>query len=144
MLSATKPKSAIDDLFADADSDDDLDIFSSRNIIKKHAKEPTIGGNIRLPAKGFLNVMKTTGNIATSTPESNASGLFNDDENDDANLFGSPKKESHKAAPSSTNTIQESNKKVRLSILTRNLFKYFDTYIYIFEHKLFCNLICLI
>ncbi|XP_072762382.1 no child left behind isoform X2 [Anoplolepis gracilipes] len=111
---STKPKSAIDDLFADADSDEDSDIFSSINIIKKHAKEP-VGDNIRPTAKGFLNVMKTTGNIATSTPESNvnASGLFNDDENDDANLFGSPKKESHKAAgmPSFTNTIQESSKK---------------------------------
>ncbi|XP_011263923.2 WASH complex subunit 2 isoform X2 [Camponotus floridanus] len=117
---STKPKSAIDDLFADADSDDDSDIFSSRNIVKKRAKEPTIDDNIRPPAKKFLNVMGTTGKVATSTPESNinaesmsSSGLFNDDENDDANLFGIPKKQSHKTAgtPSSTNTIQESNKK---------------------------------
>ncbi|XP_070158447.1 no child left behind isoform X3 [Polyergus mexicanus] len=110
---STKPKSAIDDLFADADSDEDSDIFSSRNIIKKRTKEPTIGDNIRPAAKGFLNVMRTTGNIATSTPESNinASGLFNDDENDVANLFESPKKESHKTGNTSTNTIQESNKK---------------------------------
>lgn len=114
MLSATKPKSAIDDLFADADSDEDSDIFSSRNIIKKRTKESTIGDNIRPAAKGFLNVMGTTGNIATSTPESNinASGLFNDDENDVANLFESPKKESHKTGDNSTNTIQESSKKV--------------------------------
>lgn len=150
MLSATKPKSAIDDLFADADSDDDSDIFSSRNIVKKRAKEPTIGDNIRPPAKRFLNVMGTTGKVATSTPESNvnaesmsSSGLFNDDENDDANLFGIPKKQSHKAAnmSSSTNTIQESNKKVTLS--TCNIFN--NILIFIFdnfsEHKLFCNLI---
>lgn len=124
ILSATKPKSAIDDLFADADSDDDSDIFSSRNIVKKRAKEPTIGDNIPPPAKKFLNVMGATGKVATSTPESNvnaesmsSSGLFNDDENDDANLFGIPKKQPHKTAgtPSSTNTIQEWNKKVRLS-----------------------------
>lgn len=115
MLSATKPKSAIDDLFADADSDEDSDIFSSSNIIKKRTKEPTVDDNIRPAAKGFfLNVIGTTGNIATSTPESNiiASGLFNDDENDEANLFESPKKESHKTAGISSNTIQESSKKV--------------------------------
>lgn len=69
--------------------------------------------------------MKTTGNIVTSTPESNvnASGLFNDDENDDTNLFGSPKKESHKTASSSINTIQELNKKepVLGNILSSNV-----------------------
>ncbi|KAL6431123.1 hypothetical protein ACFW04_007095 [Cataglyphis niger] len=112
---STKPKSAIDDLFADADSDEDSDIFSSSNIIKKRTKEPTVDDNIRPIAKGFLNV-GITGNIATSTPESNiiASSLFNDDENDEndeANLFESPKKESHKTTDISTNTIQQSSKK---------------------------------
>lgn len=149
VLSATKPKSAIDDLFADADSDEDSDIFSSSNIIKKRTKEPIVDDNIRPAAKGFLNVMGPTGNIATSTPESNinASGLFNDDENDDANLFESPKKESHKTAGISTNTIQESSKKV--SCLYDFYVIFLTLLISIFEHnfseyKFFCNLIYLI
>lgn len=117
MLLATKPKSSIDDLFADADSDEDSDIFSSRNIVKKRSKEPTVDDNNRPAAKDFLNV-GAIGNIATSTPESNINvpNLFNDDENDDTNLFGSSKKQFHKAVttPSSINSsaTQESIKKV--------------------------------
>lgn len=65
--------------------------------------------------KKFLDVI-APGKIATSTPESNvnATSLFSDDENDDADLFGNSKKQSHKStsAPSSTNTTQESSKKV--------------------------------
>lgn len=112
MLLATKPKSAIDDLFADADSEEDSDdIFSSKNVIEKRTKEPSVED---VPKK-FLDV-KAIGNIATSTPESNvnATSLFSDDENDDADLFGNSKKQSHKpaSATSSTNTNQESSKKV--------------------------------
>ena len=68
-----------------------------------------------LPKK-FLDVI-APGKIATSTPESNivnATSLFSDDENDDADLFGNSKKQSHKPvnASSSTNATQESSKKV--------------------------------
>ncbi|KAG5341719.1 WASC2 protein, partial [Acromyrmex charruanus] len=118
---STKPKSAIDDLFADADSEEDSDdIFSSKNVIKKRPKEPVASDNAYptnmedLPKK-FLDVI-APGKIATSTPESNivnATSLFSDDENDDADLFGNSKKQSHKPAnaSSSTNTTQESSKK---------------------------------
>lgn len=115
---ATKPKSAIDDLFADADSEEDSDdIFSSKNVIKKHTKKPTASdnapANVEDAPKRFLDI--GTGNIATSTPESNvnATSLFSDEEND-MDLFGNSKKQSHKptSAPSSTNTIQEPTKKV--------------------------------
>ncbi|XP_018314289.1 no child left behind [Mycetomoellerius zeteki] len=117
---STKPKSAIDDLFADADSEEDSDdIFSSKNVIKKRPKEPaasenTYPVNTEDVPKKFLDVI-APGKIATSTPESNvnATSLFSDDENDDADLFGNSKKQSHKStsAPSSTNTTQESSKK---------------------------------
>jgi len=77
-----------------------------------------------LPKK-FLDVI-APGKIATSTPESNivnATSLFSDDENDDADLFGNSKKQSQPAnAPS--NTTQESSKKVR-----RDNFLYFIFYI---------------
>lgn len=113
MLLATKPKSAIDDLFADADSEEDSDdIFSSKNI-KKRTKEPS--ASVEDVPKKFLDVI-ATGNIATSTPQSNVNvtSLFSDDENDDADLFGNSKKQSHKpaSAASSANTTQESSKKV--------------------------------
>lgn len=120
MLLATKPKSAIDDLFADADSEEDSDdIFSSsKNVVKKHTKEPNDNvypANVEDVSKKCLDVI-ASGNIATSTPESNvnAKSLFSDDENDDADLFGNSKKQSHKpaSAPSSTNSSQETNKKV--------------------------------
>jgi len=129
-LLATKPKSAIDDLFADIDADseeDSDDIFSSKNVIKKRTKEPAANDNA-YPAnvedipKKFLDV--ATDNIATSTPESNANNmnLFGDDENDDADLFGNSKKQSHKfaSAQSSTNTSQEPSKKVSCGIIFFN------------------------
>jgi len=128
-LLATKPKSAIDDLFADADSEEDSDdIFSSKNVIKKRTKKPAASDNA-YPAnvedipKKFLDVVATD-NIATSTPESNANNmnLFGDDENDDADLFGNSKKQSHKSASaqSSTNTTQEPSKKVSCEIIFFN------------------------
>ncbi|XP_025989573.1 WASH complex subunit 2 [Solenopsis invicta] len=115
---STKPKSAIDDLFAEVDSDEDPnDIFSSKSI-KKRMKEPITSDNV--PAsieeapKKFLNIIDTD-NIATSTPESNvnATSLFSDEENDDTDLFGNSKKQHHKFgnASSSTNKTQESSKK---------------------------------
>jgi len=72
--------------------------------------------------KKFLDVVATD-NIATSTPESNANmNLFGDDENDDADLFGNSKKQSHKfaSAQSSTNTTQEPSKKVSCGIIFYN------------------------
>lgn len=119
VLLATKPKSAIDDLFADADSEEDSDdIFSSsKNVVKKHTKEPSTSdndypANVEDMPKRFLDVIATD-NIATSTPESNinVANLFSDD--DDADLFGNSKQQSHKPANalSSTNSTQELNKK---------------------------------
>ncbi|XP_018050236.1 PREDICTED: WASH complex subunit FAM21 isoform X2 [Atta colombica] len=115
---STKPKSAIDDLFADADSEEDSDdIFSSKNV-KKRPKEPVASDNAYpanmedLPKK-FLDVI-APGKIATSTPESNivnTTSLFSDDENDDADLFGNSKKQSHQPANAPSNTTQESSKK---------------------------------
>ncbi|XP_011869765.1 PREDICTED: WASH complex subunit FAM21 isoform X2 [Vollenhovia emeryi] len=109
---STKPKSAIDDLFADADSEEDSDdIFSSKNVVKKRAKEPP--ASVDDVPKKFLN-LPTADNVATSTPKSNVdTSLFSDDENDDADLFGNSKKQSHKpaSAPSSTNTTQQPGKK---------------------------------
>ncbi|XP_014477098.1 PREDICTED: WASH complex subunit FAM21C [Dinoponera quadriceps] len=120
---STKPKSAIDDLFADADSEEDSDdIFSSKNTVKKRAKEPSAGGNAYqaedVPKK-FLDVIvpgSAGGNIATSTPEShvNVTNLFNDEENDDGDLFGAPKKQAQKPAAAtntSTAATRESTKK---------------------------------
>ncbi|KAL0133374.1 hypothetical protein PUN28_000842 [Cardiocondyla obscurior] len=113
---STKPKSAIDDLFADADSEEDSDdIFSSKNV-KKNTKEISASENADFTTTGdvpkkFLDVI--TSNIFTSTPETNVNfpNLFSDDEND-ADLFDNSKKQSHKTAPSSsTNTTQESSKK---------------------------------
>ncbi|XP_036148556.1 WASH complex subunit 2 isoform X2 [Monomorium pharaonis] len=116
---STKPKSAIDDLFADADSEEDSDdIFSSKNVIKKRTKEPSetsenVPANVKDAPKRFLDV-KGTGNIATSTPESNVNttSLFSDEENDDTDLFGNSKKQSHKSMSTpSTNATQEPSKK---------------------------------
>ncbi|XP_011336352.2 WASH complex subunit 2A isoform X1 [Ooceraea biroi] len=112
---STKPKSEIDDLFAD----DDSDIFSSRKPVKRRAREPTASDSAYPPAgtedmpKKFLDVIAP--GVTTSTPETkvNSPSLFSDDENDDADLFGNPKKQSRTptSAPSSTNTTRESNKK---------------------------------
>ncbi|XP_012217073.2 WASH complex subunit 2-like isoform X1 [Linepithema humile] len=115
---STKPKSAIDDLFADADSEEDSDIFSSKNTVKKRTKESSDNTNTEDKSKKFLDAIAPgfANNIATSTPDSNikASGLFSDDENDDGDLFGNSKKQSHKSpsASHSTNTTQESNRKL--------------------------------
>lgn len=128
---ATKPKSAIDDLFADADSEEDSDdIFSSKNVVKKRAKEPAAGGDAfqanaenAKNSKTFLDVIAPgVGgcNIATSTPEShvNVTNLFSDEENDDGDLFGASKKQQRKpasatnASASAASATQESSKKV--------------------------------
>lgn len=124
VLLATKPKSAIDDLFADPESEEDSDdIFSSSKNIKKRTKEPSDNpypANVENVSKKLLDVIASD-NIATSTPESNvnSTSLFSDDENDDADLFGNSKKQSHKptSVPSSTNSTQETNKKVSSSTL---------------------------
>ncbi|XP_011642849.1 WASH complex subunit 2-like [Pogonomyrmex barbatus] len=121
---STKPKSAIDDLFVDADSEEDSDdIFSSKNVVKKRTKEPSASDNAyssnakNANTKRFLDIVApgTIGNIATSTPESNVNvtSLFSDDENDDTDLFDNSTKQSHKPAnmSSSTNTVQEQSKK---------------------------------
>ncbi|OAD54397.1 WASH complex subunit FAM21, partial [Eufriesea mexicana] len=93
---STKPKSAIDDLFGDADSDD---IFSSKNTVKTVTKNKYPNNNNNQPTnmesaqKKYLEIVAPTliSNVATSTPETNVNttNLLNVDEDDD--LFGSSK-----------------------------------------------------
>ncbi|XP_031827496.1 PWP1 homolog no child left behind isoform X2 [Nomia melanderi] len=92
---STKPKSAIDDLFADADSEDSDDIFSSKNTVKtitknKHPSNSNV--NTETAKKKYLDIVapSVTDKRATSTPENNVKdNLFVDDDDDD--LFGSSK-----------------------------------------------------
>lgn len=98
VFSATKPKSAIDDLFGDADSDD---IFLSKNTVKTTAKNKFPNNNnnnnqstnTESAQKKYLEIVAPTliSNVATSTPETNVNttDLLNVDEDDD--LFGSSK-----------------------------------------------------
>ncbi|XP_015434595.1 PREDICTED: WASH complex subunit FAM21 [Dufourea novaeangliae] len=91
---STQPKSAIDDLFGDGDSEDSDDIFSPKNTVKtvaktKHPNNSNV--NTEIAQKKFLDTVAPSviSNRATSTPETNAnnSNLFSDDDEDD--LFGS-------------------------------------------------------
>ncbi|CAL7951506.1 unnamed protein product [Xylocopa violacea] len=95
---STKPKSSIDDLFADADSEDSDDIFSSKNTIKtitrnKYSNNSNHSVNTDNAQKKYLNTVApvVSGNVATSTPETNVNttNLFSDDE--DSDLFASSK-----------------------------------------------------
>ncbi|XP_076278814.1 PWP1 homolog no child left behind [Lasioglossum baleicum] len=91
---STKPKSAIDDLFADADSEDSDDIFSSKSTIKTIAKtKHPSNSNVNPEAvkKKYLDTITPPVMKATSTPESNTNdnNIFMDDDEDD--LFGSSK-----------------------------------------------------
>ncbi|XP_076753674.1 PWP1 homolog no child left behind isoform X2 [Xylocopa sonorina] len=95
---STKPKSSIDDLFADADSEDSDDIFSSKNTIKtitknKYSNNGNQAVNTDNVQKKYLNIVTpvASGNVATSTPETNTNttNLFSDDE--DSDLFASSK-----------------------------------------------------
>lgn len=86
-----KPKSAIDDLFADVDSDD---IFSPKNTLtkNKYSSNNNQSANSKNIQKKYLETVTATNNMATSTPEAdvNTTNLFNDDE-DVSDLFGSSK-----------------------------------------------------
>ncbi|XP_076640579.1 PWP1 homolog no child left behind [Colletes latitarsis] len=91
---STKPKSEIDDLFADADSEDSDNIFSSKNTVKtivknKHTNSNNHPANTGSAQKKYL---ETIASVATSTPEININNnnLFSDDE-DDGDLFSLPK-----------------------------------------------------
>ncbi|XP_076548056.1 PWP1 homolog no child left behind isoform X2 [Osmia lignaria lignaria] len=93
---STKPKSAIDDLFADADSEDSDDIFSSKNTVKtitknKHLSNSNVLADKENAQKKFLDIVAPT-HMATSTPDTdvNTTNLFSDDE-DMGDLFGSSK-----------------------------------------------------
>jgi len=118
---ATKPKSEIDDLFADADSEEDSDIFSSRKTIKTRTKEPNASDNTYSPAnveeipKKFLDaITPEIAGVAINTSETkvNFPNLFSDDENDDADLFGNSKKQSPTFTSTPSSTTQELNRKV--------------------------------
>lgn len=105
---SVKPKSEIDDLFADADSDDSDNIFSSKNTVKTITKNKYTNSNNHLPntesaQKKYLGIVApaVTSQRATSTPETNVNdtNLFSDDE-DDGDLFGSSKNQpSNKIKP---------------------------------------------
>ncbi|XP_017889320.1 WASH complex subunit 2 isoform X2 [Ceratina calcarata] len=95
---STKPKSAIDDLFGDADSEDSDDIFSPKNVIKPIAKTKQPNNNNPVAQAGdvkknHLDIIApgATNNMVTSTPETNTNNTnaFSDDE--DSDLFGSSK-----------------------------------------------------
>ncbi|XP_033335411.2 PWP1 homolog no child left behind isoform X2 [Megalopta genalis] len=90
---STKPKSAIDDLFGDVDSEDSDDIFSSKNTNKTIAKPKQSNNNnanAEAAKKKYLDII-TPPVMATSTPETNVNdnNIFMDDDEDD--LFGSSK-----------------------------------------------------
>ncbi|XP_078050380.1 PWP1 homolog no child left behind isoform X2 [Augochlora pura] len=90
---STKPKSAIDDLFGDVDSEDSDDIFSPKNTSKTIAKPKhsnNNNSNAEAAKKKYLDIV-TPPIMATSTPETNANdnNIFMDDDEDD--LFGSSK-----------------------------------------------------
>ncbi|XP_046742132.1 WASH complex subunit 2-like isoform X2 [Diprion similis] len=93
---ATKPKSAIDDLFGDADSEDSDSLFSSKPSTSKPYKQQNSPTNSlrtedKPKSKNLLSVsriMEKKG-MATSTPETNdmVNSLFGDEPEDEGNLF---------------------------------------------------------
>lgn len=119
-----KPKSAIDDLFADGDSEDSDDIFSSKQPVKRITKDTTSESkqavNTENVQKKFLDVViGKTGktNWTTSTPESNVdvNNLFSEEEEDDNDLFATSKKQSSKPIEETQNPAnsENNNKKVQ-------------------------------
>ncbi|XP_024936707.1 WASH complex subunit 2 isoform X2 [Cephus cinctus] len=111
-----KPKSAIDDPFGDADSEDSDDIFTSKTSTKKVVKK-----NISTTSKPFhdniqkplltVGTAENTGNMATSTPETivNANNLFEDE--DDNDLFGTSKRENVSSGRTSKTEASNATKK---------------------------------
>ncbi|XP_015116177.1 WASH complex subunit 2 [Diachasma alloeum] len=79
----TKPKSAIDDLFGDNESDDSDDIFAPRNSKFMSKSDVTEAFQSQVS-----KVKSQDDNLTTSTPETNNNipNLFEDDE-DDSSLF---------------------------------------------------------
>nr|KAF7406868.1 hypothetical protein H0235_014524 [Vespula pensylvanica] len=113
-----KPKSAIDDLFADGDSEDSDDIFSSKQPVKRITKDTTSESkqavNTENVQKKFLDVViGKTGktNWTTSTPESNVdvNNLFSEEEEDDNDLFATSKKQSSKPIEETQNPANSEN-----------------------------------
>ncbi|XP_033223849.1 WASH complex subunit 2C isoform X2 [Belonocnema kinseyi] len=87
---STKPKSALDDLFGDADSEDSDDIFSTKSK-KIVPKSETFLKNSEVLDKKYLTsgFTENIGNMATSTPETHddVQNLFGDDELNENDLF---------------------------------------------------------
>lgn len=114
-----KPKSAIDDLFADGDSEDSDDIFSSKQPVKRITKDDAKAeGKQAMDTdsvqKKFLDVViGKTGktNWTTSTPESNVdvNNLFSEEEEDDNDLFATSKKQSNKPIEEKQNLVNTGN-----------------------------------
>ncbi|XP_046423922.1 WASH complex subunit 2C isoform X1 [Neodiprion fabricii] len=93
---ATKPKSAIDDLFGDADSEDSDNLFSSKLSTSKLFKQQNSPTNSlrtegKPKSKNLLSVSRITEKtgMATSTPETNdmVNSLFGDEPEDEGNIF---------------------------------------------------------
>ncbi|XP_043463506.1 WASH complex subunit 2 isoform X2 [Leptopilina heterotoma] len=103
---STKPKSAFDDLFGDADSDDSDDIFSTKSSKKNIFSNPKDAGN-----KKFMNsdFMDNIGSMTTSLSETddNVKDLFADEEINEDDLFSTSKPQSHVDAPPVDNSIRK-------------------------------------
>ncbi|CAD6237265.1 GSCOCG00002222001-RA-CDS [Cotesia congregata] len=87
-----KPKSSIDDLFGDVDSDDCDDIFAPRNSSTVVVDKTGMSDKPKNESNRFPIIDQTgTEKVATSTPDINTSvpNLFDDDEDD--SLFDSVK-----------------------------------------------------
>ncbi|KAH0550568.1 WASH complex subunit 2 isoform X1 [Cotesia glomerata] len=88
-----KPKSSIDDLFGDVDSDESDDIFAPRSSTKSTTVDKTsVSDKPKNESNRFPIIDQTGGEkVATSTPDINTSvpNLFDDDEDD--SLFNSVK-----------------------------------------------------
>lgn len=98
MILASKPKSALDDLFGDADSDDSDDIFSGKSSMNQ--KNTNSRSQDKMKTNNLLSVGDTMGKkgMTTSTPETNdvVNSLFDDESEDADSLFSQKKKQSGK------------------------------------------------
>ncbi|XP_008559986.1 WASH complex subunit 2 isoform X1 [Microplitis demolitor] len=98
-----KPKSSIDDLFGDVDSDDSDDIFAPKSSTKSSVTKDADGTSDK-PKNKFAAGHATAEKVATSTPEINNSvpNLFDDDEDEDDSLFSSARNSAVVKSPETT------------------------------------------
>lgn len=103
---STKPKSAFDDLFGDAESDDSDDIFSTKSSKKNIFSNPKDAGNKKLVNSDFMD---NIGSMTTSLSEAddNVKDLFADEEINEDDLFSTSKPQSHVDAPPVESSIRK-------------------------------------